>query len=436
MSGNTQATRLEDTHSPPTLREAISLWARIGILSFGGPAGQIALLHKEVVEDRGWLAEQEFLRALNFCMLLPGPEAMQLATYCGWKLHGQKGGVAAGLLFVLPGALIMLALSTVYALLGNVPVIQALFWGVKAAVLAIVFEALLKISRRALKQTQDWLLAAIAFVALFCFGLPFVAVVAAAALAGLMFGTSTQPLQSMERPSLSATLRTASLWAAIWLAPLVALNSILGSSHLYARLANIFSTLAVVTFGGAYAVLASLGQTVVEQSAWMTPQQLMDGFGLAETTPGPLILVGQFVSFTAAHTVEGTLWAGAMASLIFLWMTFVPCFLWIFAAAPWIDWLDNWPRLRAAMAAVTAAVTGVILNLSLWFALHVVFGKVERLPGPLPIWWPDISTFDPMALLLAISLGLALLKWKVGIPKTLALGLLAGLIWQFAIPLL
>ena len=413
-----------------SFREALKVWARIGVLSFGGPAGQIALLHKEVVEERGWLDEAEFLRALNFCMLLPGPEAMQLATYCGWKLHGQKGGLAAGLLFVLPGALVILALSIIYAMVGKLPVVQALFWGVKAAVVAIVFEALLKISKKALKRRMDWVLAALAFVALFFFGLPFLLVVAAAAAVGFFMGNTGGPGDSIARPRFSDTLLTVLIWLAVWLLPLAALYFVFGQTHVYTRLASIFSTLAVVTFGGAYAVLASLGQSIVENTGWMTTQQLMDGFGLAETTPGPLILVGQFVAFTSADHIQGGLWAGVFASVIFLWMTFAPCFLWISAGAPWIEWLDSIPKLRSALSAITAAVTGVILNLSLWFFLHVVFGKVERLSGPVPVWWPDVLTFDAAALVLAILLGFALLKLKMGIPKTLAIGLAAGLFWK------
>jgi chromate transporter len=401
------------------------------VLSFGGPAGQLALLHKEVVEQRKWLTEAEFLRALNFCMLLPGPEAMQLATYCGWKLHGQKGGVAAGLLFVLPGAAIILALSVIYALVGNVPLVQALFWGVKAAVVAIVFEALLKISRKALKRTLDWLLATLAFVTLFFFGLPFVAVVAVAALIGFLTGDTGGAAEGIDHPKFAETCKTVFFWLVIWLLPLAVLVLVFGQSHVYTRLASIFSVLSVVTFGGAYAVLASLGQSVVEQTGWMTTEQLMDGFGLAETTPGPLILVGQFVSFTSAHHVQGSLWAGLFGSLIFLWMTFVPCFLWICAGAPWIEWLDSIPKLRSALSAITAAVTGVILNLSLWFFLHVMFGRVERRHGLVPVWWPDVTTLDLAALVLAMVLGLILLKLKAGIPKTLALGLIAGLFWNF-----
>jgi chromate transporter len=411
--------------------EALKVWARIGLLSFGGPAGQIALLHKETVEKRSWLSEDEFLRALNFCMLLPGPEAMQLATYCGWKLHGQKGGLAAGLLFVLPGAFVILVLSLIYSRFGYLPFVQALFWGIKAAVLAIVFEALLKIATKALKRKLDWSLAALAFVALFVFGVPFVLVVLAAGTIGFFLGQTSPVTTTVAMPDRHQTFRTIALWLAIWLLPLVALHLVFGQTHVFSRLAGIFSTLAVVTFGGAYAVLASLGQTVVENTGWMTPQQMMDGFALAETTPGPLILVGQFVAFTAASTVEKGVLAGVFASVIFLWMTFAPCFLWIFAAAPWIQWLDSWPRLRSALSAITAAVTGVILNLSLWFGLHVVFGRVERLQGPVPVWRPDVSTLDPAALVLVLALGVALLKLKMGIPKTLALGLLAGVGWRF-----
>jgi chromate transporter len=416
----------------PSFYEAMKVWARIGVLSFGGPAGQIALLHKECVEQRPWMTDAEFLRALNFCMLLPGPEAMQLATYCGWKLHGQKGGLAAGILFVLPGAVILLLLSLVYAVLGTVPVVQALFWGIKAAVLAIVLEALLKIARKALKRQLDWLLAAMAFIALFVFAVPFVVVVLAAGIVGFLIGKSYDASQSVARPDTGGTLRTIALWLVIWLVPLAGLHLGFGGGHVFTRLANIFSTLAVVTFGGAYAVLASLGQTIVEGTGWMTPQQMMDGFGLAETTPGPLILVGQFVAFTSANAVEKSLWAAVFASAIFLWMTFVPCFLWIFAGAPWIEWLDTWPRLRSALSAITAAVTGVILNLSLWFGLHVLFGTVKRLEGSFPLWWPEISTFNPATFALALGLGFVLIRLQAGIPKTLALGLLAGVLSHIA----
>lgn len=412
--------------------DAFKVWARIGILSFGGPAGQIALLHKEIVEERKWLSEQEFLNALNFCMLLPGPEAMQLATYCGWRLHGVKGGLAAGVLFVLPGAAVILALSVLYALFGQVPFIQAAFFGIKCAVVAIVLEALLKIARKALHRPTDWYLAAAAFLALFVFAMPFALVVLTAGLIGFALSSSAVSDGAVAKPPVSKTIRTVAAWLAIWLVPLAALMLTLGPGHVQSQLAKLFSVLAVVTFGGAYSVLASLGQTVVEQMGWLTTEQMMDGFGLAETTPGPLILVGQFVAFTAAAGAEKNLWQGVFASIVFLWMTFTPCFLWIFAGAPWIEYLSSGPRLKSALSAITAAVTGVILNLALWFALHVIFGKVERLAGPMPVWWPDPATFDPAALALTILAAAALLFGKSGILKTLALGLCAGLFWRLA----
>jgi chromate transporter len=413
-----------------TFSDALKVWTRIGLLSFGGPAGQIALLHQEIVEERKWLTESEFLNALNFCMLLPGPEAMQLATYCGWRLHGVKGGLAAGLLFVLPGAAVILALSIAYALFGQVPFIQAAFFGIKCAVVAIVLEALLKIARKALRRPIDWLLAAAAFLALFVFALPFALVVLAAGLIGFALSPATSNDGAVARPPIRETIRTVTVWLAVWLVPLAALVLSLGPGHVQSELARLFSVLAVVTFGGAYSVLASLGQTVVEQMGWLTTAQMMDGFGLAETTPGPLILVGQFVAFTAAAGPEKNLLQGFFASLVFLWMTFTPCFLWIFAGAPWIEYLSARPRLKSALSAITAAVTGVILNLALWFALHVMFGKVDRLKGPLPLWWPDVASFDGAAFVLTLLSAAALLYGKAGILKTLALGLAAGLFWR------
>ncbi len=414
-----------------SLSDATRLWGKIGLLSFGGPAGQIALLHKEVVERRALLNEKEFLAALNFCMLLPGPEAMQLATYAGWKLHGVRGGLIAGILFVVPGALVILALSAIYATLGQVPLVAAVLWGVKAAVLAIVLEALAKVAGRALKSGWDWLVAALAFAALFGFALPFPLVILAAGVFGFALGKpATVGDVSVARPSHAGTLRTVFIWAAVWLLPLAVLHLTLGGNSIFSELARIFSTLAVVTFGGAYSVLTSLGQDVVEQTKWLTTQEMIDGLALAETTPGPLILVGQFVAFVAAQKQFSSLWAGLAASLVFLWMTFVPCFLWIFAGAPWIEYLQSRPRLAAALAKITAAVVGVILNLSLWFGLHVVFARVERLAGPLPMWWADLPTFDPAAFLLSLAMGFALLWAKLGIPKTLALAAVAGLIWK------
>lgn len=414
-----------------SLRETFAVFLRIGLLSFGGPAGQIALLHRELVEHRQWLSEKEFLSALNFCMLLPGPEAMQLATYAGWKRHGVAGGLIAGLLFVLPGACLILALSLLYASFGKLPALTAVFWGLKAAVLAIVLEALFKVARRALRTTADWITAGLAFLALFVFALPFPVVILVAALSGIFMPPGLgDGVSSIARPSRRATAVTVLAWAAVWLIPLAALHVMPGGEHILAKLGRIFSVLAVVTFGGAYAVLVSLGQTMVEQTGWLTAREMIDALALAETTPGPLILVGQFVAFLAAAKQESSLWSGFAASLVFLWMTFTPCFLWIFAGAPWIDYLQSRPRLAAALARITAAVVGVILNLSLWFSLHVVFADVKRLPGAVPVWWPDLAGFDPAALVLACAAALALLGAKLGIPKTLALSAVAGLSWQ------
>jgi chromate transporter len=417
-----------------SLRETFAVFLRIGLLSFGGPAGQIALLHRELVEQRQWLREREFLSALNFCMLLPGPEAMQLATYAGWKRHGVTGGLMAGLLFVLPGACLILALSVLYARLGNLPALTAVFWGLKAAVLAIVLEALFKVAGRALRTTADGVTAGLSFLALFVFALPFPLVILVAALSGMLMAPVTgDAVRGITRPSRRATVRTILQWAAVWLIPLAVLHVMPGGEHILAKLGRMFSVLAVVTFGGAYAVLVSLGQTMVEQTGWLTAREMIDALALAETTPGPLILVGQFVAFLAAAKQEGSLWSGVAASLVFLWMTFTPCFLWIFAGAPWIDYLQSRPRLAAALARITAAVVGVILNLSLWFGLHVVFAGVKRLPGAVPVWWPDIQGFDPAALVLACAAALALLGAKLGIPKTLALSAVAGLLWQLVL---
>lgn len=413
--------------------EAQKIWWKIGLLSFGGPAGQIALIHREIVENRNWIEEREFLHALNFCMVLPGPEATQLATYVGWKLHGVKGGLAAGLLFVLPGAAIMLALSIFYNLFGKLGIITNLFWGIKAAVLVIVLEALLRISRKALKRPLDWAIAVAAFLALFVFALPFPLVVICAGLLGVLFAKHEPKVQKAEWPSLLATFKTAFVWLAVWLLPLGIILQILGSGNLYSELAIFFSKLSVVTFGGAYAVLTYMGQEVVEAHRWLTTPEMMDGLGLAETTPGPLILVGQFVGFTAAAKAHGSMIAGIWGSLIFLWMTFVPCFLWIFVGAPYLQQLQNMPRISSALRAISAATAGVILNLSVWFGLHVLFGKVERMSGWVPIWKPEFTSFDLASFIVSIVAGIALLRFKIGIPKTLAIAAALGVFYKLAI---
>ena len=421
----------------PSISEARKIWWRIGLLSFGGPAGQIALIHREVVEQRKWIEEREFLHALNFCMFLPGPEAMQLATYIGWRLHGLKGGLIAGLLFVIPGAILMLALSTLYALYGKIAFVENLFWGVKAAVLVIVLQALLRISGKALKGPLDWAIAGFAFLALFCFAVPFPLVILAAGLFGF-FSRREKTSSSTDvpvLPPLPQTAKTIIIWLAIWLVPLALVYQAYGSAHVFAGLAVFYSQLAVVTFGGAYAVLTYMGQDVVELHKWLTTLEMMDGLALAETTPGPLILVGQFVGFIAAAKAQGSLWAGLIGSLIFLWMTFVPCFLWIFAGAPYVQHLQNMPRIARTLAAITAAVVGVILNLSLWFGLHVIFGDVQRYVGLVPVWWTRLETFDLAALVLSIIAGIALLRLNFGIPKTLALAATLGVIYKTLMPL-
>ena len=417
----------------PSFAESLKVWARIGCLSFGGPAGQIALMHREIVEERPWLSEKEYLSALNFCMLLPGPEAMQLATYAGWKLHGVRGGLAAGLLFVLPGALVVLLLSMLYGSFGNLPWIAAIFYGVKAAVLAIVIEALLRVARRALKSNADWMIAGLAFMALFAFDLPFPLIIIVAAVFGFLRsgGKADATVQSL--PSLTSLVSTISLWAAIWLVPLALLALLLGPHHVLTEVGVFFSKLAVVTFGGAYAVLAYMAQAAVEQKHWLAAPEMIDGLGLAETTPGPLILVTEFVGYLAASRQMGGIWGGIAGAIVTLWMTFAPCFLWIFAGAPYIEAIGKRPRLSAALAAITAAVVGVILNLSIWFGLHVLFGKVERMDGWFKPWRPEWGTIDAPALVLSIIAAAALLRFHLGVPKTLALCGALGLVWKLAL---
>ena len=410
-----------------TLPEMTRVFARIGFLSFGGPAAQIALMHKELVDERPWLTEAQFLNALSFCMLLPGPEAMQLATYAGWRLHGTIGGLIAGLLFIVPGACVVLGLSIAYAFLGNVPLVAALFLGVKATVVIIVIEALLKLSRRALKSPAAWVIAALAFLGIFLLSMPFPLIIATAALYGAL--TARGPATSSPAMIRPRSLKTILLGLAVWWAPVAVLWAL--KAEFLTRLALFFSKLAVVTFGGAYAVLAYMAQQVVGDYGWLDAAQMMDGLGLAETTPGPLILVTEFVGFMAGFGAGG-LGTAVLAAGITLWVTFAPCFLWIFAGAPYIDWIATRPRLTGALQAITAAVVGVILNLSLWFALHVFFGTVaETRLGPLHLTVPDPDTFDFKAASLTIVAAVLLLKLHISLPKVLGVMALAGaaLVW-------
>lgn len=416
----------------PTFAEATKVWARIGCLSFGGPAGQIALMHREIVEERKWLTEQQYLSALNFCMLLPGPEAMQLATYAGWRMHGVKGGLMAGLLFVLPGACVVLALSMLYGAFGNLPWIEAIFFGVKAAVLAIVIEALLRVARRALKGNVDWLIAGAAFLALYCFDVPFPLIIIAAGLIGFFRNNTANTSPSTTRPSFTSLFSTVATWGLIWLIPLALLAMTLGTNHVLTKIGIFFSQLAVVTFGGAYAVLSYMAQAAVEQYGWLTAPEMIDGLALAETTPGPLILVTQFVGYLAASREMGSIWGGLAGAIVTLWMTFAPCFLWIFAGAPYIEHIGKMPRLSGALAAITAAVVGVILNLSVWFGLHVLFNKVNRMEGIFKPWLPEWQTLDWAALAISVIAALAVLRLHLGIPKTLALCAALGVIWKLA----
>ncbi len=403
--------------------ELIRVFGRIGLLSFGGPAAQIALMHKELVEDRDWLTEPQFLRALSFCMLLPGPEAMQLATYAGWKRQGIIGGLIGGGLFVLPGALVILCLALAYGAYGNLPMVQALFLGVKATVVIIVIQALIKISKRALQRQAHLVIAFCGFAALFVFGLPFPLVIGAAALTGALLQDGENPTTQPGKPNLSGSARIIAIGGAIWASPLILIG--LWDQAFLMDVGVFFSKLAVVTFGGAYAVLAYMTQEVVVSYEWLSTAQMMDALGLAETTPGPLILVTQFVGMIAG-LANGGVTMGLLAGLLTLWVTFVPCFIWIFAGAPLIDWLDGQPRLRGALAGITAAVVGVIGNLSLWFALHVFFGELNTINGgPIRMILPVPASAQPLAIMLALLAGLLLL-WRQW-PLPLVLAVMAGL---------
>lgn len=422
--------RVQSIHAQsPSFRQALHTWLRIGLLSFGGPAAQIALMHRMIVDERGWLSEKEYLNALSFCMLLPGPEAMQVATYAGWRLHGIAGGLAAGLLFVVPGAIVVLLLAIIYSLFGDVSIVDALFFGVKAAVIVIVIEALLRVAKRALSRREHWIIAALAFVGIFFLELPYPLIVLAAAIYGFVrTGTSTQ--QSVTnlsfRSMLPKTFFTVTCWLLVWWLPILALY-VVNPNGILVDIGQFFSTLAVVTFGGAYAVLAYLAQDVVSQFGWLTAGEMMDGLGLAETTPGPLILVTEFVGFIAGFR-DGGLVQGLAGASVTLWVTFVPCFLWIFAGAPYIDWIGEQPRLKESLAAITAAVVGVILNLSIWFALHVLFKTVSKTEyGPLNLWQPEWNTFDWRVLLLSTIVAVLMFKFHWGISKILLLASLLGI---------
>lgn len=443
--------------------EAVRVWARVAALSFGGPAGQIAVMHRILVEEKRWIGEHRFLHALNYCMLLPGPEAQQLAVYIGWLLHKTKGGLVAGTLFVLPGFLSIMALSWLYAAFGNVGLVEALFFGLKAAVLAIVLEAVVRIGRRALKNRVLIGIAAAAFVAIFAFDTPFPLIVLAAALIGFIGGrigiAAFQPggghgkvggkevpdaetalgetLPAHARPGIAWSLRVAGICLALWLGPVLLLLLTTGAGSVYSDIALFFSKMAVVTFGGAYAVLAYVAQQAVETYGWLAPGEMLDGLGLAETTPGPLIMVTQFVGFLGAFRDPGSLnpfVAGTLGGMLTTWVTFVPCFLWIFLGAPFIEKLRGNKGLSAALAAITAAVVGVILNLAVWFALHVLFAELNemRVAG-MTLDVPVPGSLDLPALALTVAALLAVFRFRIGMLPTLAACSALGVLLRAAV---
>ncbi|MEY4270742.1 MAG: hypothetical protein RLZZ58_1958 [Pseudomonadota bacterium] len=421
--------------TPPAFADLLRVFARIGCLSFGGPAGQIALMHREIVEQRGWVDEERYLHALNFCHLLPGPEAQQLATWIGWRLHGVAGGLAAGLLFIIPGVIVMAALAMLYAVAADLSWFAALFLGIKAAVLAIVVQALLRIAGRALSTPFKKIIAAVAFAGLALFALPFPLVVLGAGLIGIVVArvrpdwlgpaSKAPPVDALPPRPWRQSVRAVLIWGALWIAPMAAIALTLGRDNVYWDIGAFFSKLAAVTFGGAYAVLAYMAQDAVQGFGWLQAGEMADGLGLAETTPGPLILVTQFVGFLAAFREPGTLSpmvAGLIGAALTVWVTFVPCFLWIFTFAPWIDRMERAAWLRGGLATITAAVVGVIANLSLWFALHVLFTRVTVVrSGPVATQWPDLASFDWRAGLLAAAAALLIFRLRWGVMPVLAL---------------
>ena len=441
--------------------EAFRVWLRVAALSFGGPAGQIAVMHRILVEEKRWISETRFLHALNYCMLLPGPEAQQLATYVGWLMHRTAGGLMAGLLFILPGIVAIMALSYIYAAFGQVGIVAALFFGLKAAVLAIVVEAVVRVGKRALKNNVMIALGGAAFFGIFFLNVPFPIIVFGAALIGFLggrygweafqvssgHGTSGKGPAVVDsllgdeapdhtKPTVARALPVAAIWLTLWLVPVFTLLLMLGSDNVFSQIAVFFSKMAMVTFGGAYAVLAYVAQQAVEHYHWLSAGEMLDGLGMAETTPGPLIMVLQFVGFMAAFRDAGTLspmLAATLGGLLATWVTFAPCFLWIFLGAPFIEKLRGNKSLSAALSAITAAVVGVILNLALWFAIHVVFREVRPVRGyGFAFDAPALASIDPWAALLSIASAVAIFYFKVGMIPVLAASSLAGILLYLA----
>jgi chromate transporter len=430
-------------------RAAMRLWAYVALNSFGGPAGQIAVMHREIVERRGWFDEKRFLHALNYCMLLPGPEAQQLATYLGWSLNGLRGGLVAGIIFVLPGVVVLLVLSTLYALYHETALLVALFYGVKPAVVALVAQAFLRLAGRTLKTNLARAIAAAAFVALFFFDVPFPLIIIAAALIGLVaarrspaadatLDANAEPVEQAARPPLGRTLRTAAVFLVIWLTPVVACLVLLGPGSIFSQLALFFAFAALISFGGAYALLAFIAQQAVDVYGWLNARQMVDGLGLAETTPGPLIIVVQFVGFIAAFAQPGGLdpvAAGVIGGLLVSWVTFAPSFLWIFTGAPYVEYLRSRTGLNAALAGIGPAIVGVILNLGAWFALQTFFTQT----GEFRAWPLRIHTFEPASIdLFAVGLAMgafvALVRLKWPLLLTLGLSAAVGAAYYLLLP--
>jgi chromate transporter len=439
--------------------EAFRVWFRVAVLSFGGPAGQIAVMHRILVEEKNWISEGRFLHALNYCMLLPGPEAQQLATYIGWLLHRTAGGIMAGGLFILPGIIAIMGLSYIYAAYGNVGFVEALFFGLKTAVLAIVVQAVVRVGKRALRNRIMIALAAIAFIAIFLFAVPFPIIIIAAGVIGYFGARSGRPefaavehggdgkkaavdsmlddeLPDHVRPSMPRALKVSAIWLLLWLVPVAALLIAFGQANVFSQIALFFSKMALVTFGGAYAVLAYVAQQAVEHYHWLQPREMLDGLGMAETTPGPLIMVLQFVGFMAAFRDPGSLspmLAGTLGGLLATWVTFTPCFLWIFLGAPFVETLRGNKGLAGALTAITAAVVGVILNLSIWFALHTLFQETIPVRAfPLAFDMPVISSVDIPALVLSIAAATAIFRFNVGMLWVLAGSCAAGVLLRLA----
>jgi chromate transporter len=445
-----EARARDGSHPAVSFGDALRAYVLIALNSFGGPAAQIAIIHRVIVEERGRMSERRFVQATGYCMLLPGPEAQQLATYVGWTLHGIRGGLAAGGLFILPGFLSILALSVVYVLYGDVPAIEGIFFGLKAAVLAIVLHAVWRLRKRVLSGRTSVAIAVAAFLAMFVFGVPFPLVIVVAAATGAIlqsrvvrvepYAPGDNPLEFTSGPPSRLLagwrlIRIAGIWLAIWLLPIAVLALVLGPDNVFVREATFFSRTAVVRCGGAYAVLSYVAQQAVEVYGWLTPTEMLDGLGMTETTPGPLIQVVQFVGFLGAYRSPGALHpvvAGLIGSVVTTWVTFAPCFLFIFAGAPLIEHLSRWRRVQAALNGILAAVVGVILNLAMWFGVHTLFGEVRPFGAGISLDVPVWSTLDRPALVLTVLSAIALFRYRVGLLSVVAGGALAGLIIHLA----